>query len=479
MPTEQKRRIRIFDTTLRDGEQSPGASMNNGEKLEIAQALEALGVDVIEAGFPIACPDDFEAVQRHRARDQAGRPWPASPGASRRTSTPPARPSKRPPSPRIHVFLATSAIHREFKLRKAKEEIVRLAVEGVKLAKDHGADVEFSPEDASRTELDFLCEVVEAVIDAGATTVNIPDTVGYAMPEQYGELIAYLRERVPNIDKAVISVHCHNDLGLAVANSLAAVADGAGQVECTINGIGERAGNCCARRDRHGPRARGRTSSTARPASTPGGSSPPAASCRRSPASRCSATRPSSARTPSPTRRASTRTACSRSARPTRSCGPRTSASRRPSWCWASTAAATRCASASRRWATRSPTSSSTTVFEHFKVLADKKKEIYDADLEALIEDEMRRGARGLRAGLLPRLERQHHRPDGDGAAQDRDGEILQDAACGDGPVDAVYKTIDRITGMTGTLADYNIRAVTSRPGRARRGGRSPRSSAA
>ena len=236
-------RLVIFDTTLRDGEQSPGASMNLAEKLEVARALRDLGVDVIEAGFPIASPGDFEAVQavartvhgpiicglaRCNA-DDIDRAWEALRDA---------------PRPRIHVFLATSAIHREFKLRMAKEEIVRRAVEGVKRAKEYLEDVEFSPEDAARTELDFLAEVVEKAVEAGATTVNIPDTVGYAVPSQYAAAIRHLKQHVRGIDQVVISVHCHNDLGLAVANSLAAVLEGARQVECTINGIGERAGNC-------------------------------------------------------------------------------------------------------------------------------------------------------------------------------------------------------------------------------------------
>src|SRR3954470_11494390 len=239
----EPRRIVIFDTTLRDGEQSPGCSMNLKEKLEVAQALVVLGVDVIEAGFPIASPGDFEAV-REVANTVGGaticglarcnekdidRAWEALRGA---------------PDARIHVFLATSAIHREFKLRMGKEEIIQRAVESVKRAKSYCDNIEFSPEDAARTEPDFLCAVVEAAIDAGATTVNIPDTVGYATPSHFGGVIKNLVHRVPNIDRAVISVHCHNDLGMAVANSLAAVENGAGQIECTINGIGERAGNC-------------------------------------------------------------------------------------------------------------------------------------------------------------------------------------------------------------------------------------------
>ena len=237
------RKIKIFDTTLRDGEQSPGASMNRQEKLQIAAALVELGVDVIEAGFPIASPGDFESVREiansfsgpeicglARSNDQdIDRAWEAL---------------KESANPRIHVFLATSAIHREFKLKMSLDEIVERAVAGVARAKSYCDNIEFSPEDAARTEVDFLCRVVEAVIDAGATTVNIPDTVGYATPTQMANVIDSLMNRVPNIDKATISIHCHDDLGLAVANSLAAVEKGAGQIECTINGIGERAGNC-------------------------------------------------------------------------------------------------------------------------------------------------------------------------------------------------------------------------------------------
>ncbi len=232
----------IFDTTLRDGEQAPGASLNPPEKLEVARALEALGVDVIEAGFPISSTGDLESV-RTIAR-QVRKPVICALARCVKADIDAAaeavKPAKRP---RIHVFLATSKIHMQYKLKKAEDEIVRLAVEGVRYAKKFCPDVDFSPEDASRSERAFLCRVVEAVIDAGATAVNIPDTVGYAYPQEFGELIAHLKDNVPNIGRAVLAVHCHNDLGLGVANSLAAIKNGARQVECTVNGIGERAGN--------------------------------------------------------------------------------------------------------------------------------------------------------------------------------------------------------------------------------------------
>lgn len=236
------KRIKIFDTTLRDGEQSPGASMNVDEKIQVAKQLKKLGVDIIEAGFPIASPGDFEAVNRIskeikgvvvaglcRARDE---------DIERAAEA--LKPAEQK---RIHTFIATSDIHLKYKLRMDRDQVIQAAVKAVKKARQYTDDVEFSAEDATRSDWDYLCKVTEEVIKAGATTVNIPDTVGYTIPQEYGELIEYLINKVPNIDKATISVHCHNDLGLAVANSLTAILKGAGQVECTINGIGERAGN--------------------------------------------------------------------------------------------------------------------------------------------------------------------------------------------------------------------------------------------
>ena len=240
----QKENIIIFDTTLRDGEQSPGASMNIEEKLRIAHQLERLNVDVMEAGFPIASEGDFEAVkkiaQTIKGAQIAGlsrssnldidRAWEALKYAGERG--------------RIHTFIATSDIHMTYKLKMSEQEVLDNAVAAVKRAAGYTPNVEFSAEDAVRTRLPFLVKVIQAVIEAGATTVNIPDTVGYTIPSEYSNIISYLKENVGNIDKAIISVHCHDDLGLSVANSLAAVQAGARQVECTINGIGERAGNC-------------------------------------------------------------------------------------------------------------------------------------------------------------------------------------------------------------------------------------------
>ncbi len=327
MSESSQRRIIIFDTTLRDGEQSPGCSMNLAEKMEVAQALVDLGVDVIEAGFPIASPGDFEAVQAiagkvrgsvicglARCRDEdIDRAWEAVQKAE--TPADPRLPGHQRHPSRVQAQDGQGGDHPAGGGQRAPGGGLLPATSSSR------------PEDAARTEIDFLCQVVEAAIAAGATTVNIPDTVGYATPAHMGNVIRTLRQRVPNIDKAVISVHCHNDLGMAVANSLAAVEAGAGQVECTINGMGERAGNCSLEEIVMALRTRHDYLPCRTPASTPSGWSPPAGWWPTSPASRCSGTRPSSARTPSPTRRASTRTACSRNARPTRSCGPRTWAS--------------------------------------------------------------------------------------------------------------------------------------------------------
>ena len=240
----QKESIIIFDTTLRDGEQSPGASMNIEEKLRIAHQLERLNVDVIEAGFPIASDGDYEAVKKiaqtikgpqiaglsRSSKLDINRAWDALKYAGERG--------------RIHTFIATSDIHMKYKLKMSEQQVLDGAVAAVTLAAGYTPNVEFSAEDAVRTKLPFLAKVIKAVIEAGATTVNIPDTVGYTIPSEYFDIISYLKKNVSNIDQSIISVHCHNDLGLAVANSLAAVQAGARQLECTINGIGERAGNC-------------------------------------------------------------------------------------------------------------------------------------------------------------------------------------------------------------------------------------------
>lgn len=235
-------RVYIFDTTLRDGEQSPGVSLNTVEKLQIAKQLARLGVDIIEAGFPISSPGDFQAV-RAIAREVKGVTVAGLSRANFQDIDRAWEAVKEAEQARIHTFIATSDIHLQHKLRMSREEVLETAVAAVKHAKAYTSDVEFSPEDAARSDFDFLCRVLEAVIAAGATVVNIPDTVGYAIPVEWGKLISDICNKVNGIEKAIVSVHCHDDLGLAVANSLAAVLNGARQVEGAINGIGERAGN--------------------------------------------------------------------------------------------------------------------------------------------------------------------------------------------------------------------------------------------
>jgi 2-isopropylmalate synthase len=239
LPSEK---VLIFDTTLRDGEQSPGCSMNTDEKLVIAHQLERLGVDIIEGGFPIASRGDFEAVQRISAEVRGPR-ISALARCVRGDIDTAHQALKEAARPRIHTFLATSDIHLGFKLKMSRQDALRTARECVAYARTLCDDIEFSPEDATRSDPDFLCEVLQAVVDSGATTLNIPDTVGYTMPEEYGRLIRKIRETVKG-ENIIISSHCHNDLGMSVANSLAGVTNGVRQVECTINGIGERAGNC-------------------------------------------------------------------------------------------------------------------------------------------------------------------------------------------------------------------------------------------
>jgi 2-isopropylmalate synthase len=452
-------RLIIFDTTLRDGEQSPGASMNLAEKLEVAQALKDLGVDVIEAGFPIASPGDFEAVQAI-ARQVEG---PVICGLARCNPEDIDRAweaLRDSPRPRIHVFLATSAIHREFKLHMAKEEILRRAAEGVERAKGYCDDVEFSPEDASRTELDFLAEVVKRAVEAGATTVNIPDTVGYAVPSQYAEAIRYLKQNVRGIDKVIISVHCHNDLGLAVANSLAAVQEGARQVECTINGLGERAGNCALEEVVMAVRTRADFYGLQTTINT----------CRISPTSRLVAHVTGITVQRNKAIVGQNAFAHEAGIHQDGMLKERTTYEiMRPEDIGLSGTDLV-LGKHSGRHALRERVKELgyhldevqlQQVFEGFKALADRKKSVYDADIEALAESQIHSGP------ALWTLE-SFHTSDGTGTLPMAavclahvDGHKVQDAACGDGPVDAVFKTIERITGISVQLKDYQVRSVS------------------
>lgn len=452
-------RLIIFDTTLRDGEQSPGGSMNLAEKLQVAHALKELGVDVIEAGFPIASPGDFESVQAI-AREVRG---PAICALARCNPADIDRAGEAvrdAQKPRIHVFLATSAIHREFKLKMAKDEILRRAVEGVARAKSLCADIEFSPEDASRTELEFLAEVLERVIEAGATTLNLPDTVGYAVPEQYGAMFAYLKKHVRGIDRCVLSAHCHNDLGMAVYNSLAAVQAGARQLECTINGIGERAGNAALEELVMAVKTRGdyfglttnintrKLYPISRLVSHVTGL---VVQRNKAVVGQNAFSHESGIHQDGMLKERSTYEIMN----PQDVGLPQTELV---------------LGKHSGRHALKQrigdlgyhlTEEQMQRVFDAFKTLADRKKVIYDADVEALCEAQIHSGP------VVWTLEAVTCNAGSATIASaavvlwHQDGTIMRDASLGDGPVDAVFKAIERITGIELQLKDYRVRSVS------------------
>ena len=451
--------ITIFDTTLRDGEQSPGASLNIQEKLEIARALRALSVDVIEAGFPVASPGDFEAVRR--VADEVKGPVVAALARALPKDIQRAFEAVRGAEhPRIHVFLATSAIHREYQLKKAKEEILRQAGEAVKLAKSLLEDVEFSPMDASRTEPEFLARVVAEVIEAGASTVNIPDTVGYALPGEFGELIGYLKTNVPNIKGAVLSVHCHNDLGLAVANSLAAVRAGARQVECTINGLGERAGNAAleevvmaiaTRKDFFNLATRINTKKiypTSRLVSVLTGMH---VQRNKAIVGENAFAHESGIHQDGILKERTTYEIIR----------PEDVGLVRSKLILGKHSGRHALKERIRALGHELSEEALDRVFEKFKVLADKKKEIYDEDIDALIGDEISVVGEAFQIESIQTSSGTNLVPTATVRLKGPKGEVLQDAACGDGPVDALYRTIDRLTGVTGKLVDYSVRAIT------------------
>jgi 2-isopropylmalate synthase len=454
-------RVVIFDTTLRDGEQSPGASMNLSQKLQVAKALRELGVDVIEAGFAAASPGDLEAI-REVGRQVEG-PIVASLARCAKGDIEAAWTALRDaPRKRIHVFLATSPIHRDFKLKMAKEEIIRRAVDGVKMAREKCDDVEFSTEDAARTELEFLAEVVERAIEAGATTLNIPDTVGYALPQTYAETLSYLRKHVRGIDGVVMSVHCHNDLGLAVANSLAGVMVGARQVECTINGIGERAGNASleevvmaikTRQDVLGVHTNVKTDRlypTSRLVAQVTG-----LHVQRNKAivgQNAFAHEAGIHQHGMLTHRETYEIMRPEEVGFTRSSLVLGKHSGRHALKERLVALGYKLDDAQVD-----------KVFADFKVLCDKKKDIYDADIEALVIHGQILGA-GQHTWDLVALSTTSGTgtlPAASIALQKHGGERFQEASAGDGPVDAVFKAIEKITGISGRLRDYQIQSVT------------------
>ena len=453
--------VRIFDTTLRDGEQSPGATLTHSEKLEIARLLETMGVDIIEAGFPVSSEGDFEAV-----RAIAGE-------ITRSTVCGLARchpldieragqAVREAAHPRIHVFCATSKIHREHKLKKGKEEILRLSVESIQQARQYTDDVEFSPEDASRTELDFLMEITHAAVEAGATTINLPDTVGYATPKTYGEIFSHLLARLPVLRQKgiILSCHCHNDLGLAVANSLSAIENGARQAECTINGIGERAGNASleeivmALRTRHDHYVIDTKID----------------STRIYPASRMVSlltgllvqrnkaivgenafAHEAGIHQDGILKKRETYEIMD----PATVGIPKTSLV---------------LGKHSGRHAFRERTKSLgytltdeqlEAAFTKFKALADKKKEVFDEDIEALIDDQLELTTGLWQLAGLQVTAGSNTIPTATVTLRDASGQTIHDASVGDGPIDAIYSAIQRLTGIKMSLTDYRIRSVT------------------
>ncbi len=451
-------RIYIFDTTLRDGEQAPGFSMNMEEKMAVANQLARLGVDVVEAGFPIASPGDFQAVKRV-AQEVRGPVIAGLCRANRPDVERAAEALQYAERRRIHTFIATSEIHMKYKLKMAPDDVLQAAVEAVKLARDYTDDVEFSAEDATRSDMDFLCRIVEAVIRAGATVVNIPDTVGYSIPREFGERIATLMSRVPNVDKAVISVHCHNDLGLAVANSLAAVKAGARQVECTINGIGERAGNASmeeivmalrTRNDLFGLITGVNTHEIYRTSQL---------------VSRVTGVYVQ------PNKAVVGKNAFAHEAGIHQHgvlSNPLTYEIMTPESVGVPSSTLV-LGKHSGRHALKGRIRALgfdldddvlSRVFEKFKKLADKKKEVFDEDLIIIAEEELMAVPRAFELDYIQTISGNKVLPTATVCLK-RGEEVFQDSAIGDGPVEASYNVIDRITGFPGKLLSYQIRAVT------------------
>ncbi len=457
-------KVLFFDTTLRDGEQCPGASMNLRQKLEVARQLEKLGVDIIEAGFPCISDGDFEAVHTIASTVKNCRIAGLARCVEndiRRAAEAVAPAGERG---RIHTFLATSPLHREYKLRKSKEEIIDMAVAGVRLAKSLVNDVEFSAEDASRTELDYLAQVVEAVIEAGATTVNLPDTVGFTTPQEYTRMIRYIKENVPNIDKAVISVHCHNDIGLAVANSLAAVAAGARQVEGAINGIGERAGNAAIEEIAM------------------------ALTIRPEPFGFASGESPHNLNTREivKTSRVVARMSGLSVQRSKAIVGENAFAhssgihqhgilSKRETYeiidpaevGWGETELPltkhSGRAAVKMRLEKLGHTLSDDEVahiFERFKQIGDSKKFVYDDDLSSLVNDSLDTHDGQWKLMQLQFISGSGTKPSAT-VTLEKEGKAYTDCAIGNGPVNACFKAIDRITKSKGTLVDYSLRATS------------------
>ncbi|WP_366923172.1 2-isopropylmalate synthase [Metallumcola ferriviriculae] len=452
------KRVYIFDTTLRDGEQSPGVSLNINEKLEIATQLARLGVDIIEAGFPIASEGDFQAV-RTIAENVEGPTIAALARIDPQDIDRAWEAVKVAKKPRIHTFIATSDIHMKYKLQLPRETVLELAVKGVKHARQYTDDVEFSPEDASRSDLDFLCQVVEAAIDAGATTVNIPDTVGYATPEEFGQFIAAIRRKVSNIDRTILSVHCHNDLGLAVANSLAAIANGAQQVECAVNGIGERAGNTAleemvmalyTRKDFYDYHTEINTKEIYRTSKQVSSLTGMSIQSNKAIVGRNAFAHESGIHQDGVLKERTTYEIMN----------PEMIGLVQNNIVLGKHSGRHAFRQRLEELGFEVDKTELDKAFTRFKSMADRKKEISDKDIEAIVEAEIRR--------IPEKFQLEHmHISSGNRIVPTAtvgitDGEtLIEEAACGEGPVDAVFKAIDKVTNIKVSLMYYNLSAVT------------------
>ena len=458
-PAREPNRVVIFDTTLRDGEQSPGASMNLDEKVRIAQVLEDMGVDVIEAGFPIASQGDYEAV------NQIARVVTASTvcGLARATkgdierAAEALKPAQRG---RIHTFLSTSPLHMKYKLQMEPEAVHEKVIESVAFARRFTDDVEWSPEDGSRTEHDFLCRCVESAIKAGAGTINIPDTVGYAVPDEFAALIRMLFARVPNIDQAVISVHCHNDLGLAVANSLAAVGAGARQVECTVNGLGERAGNAAmeeivmalkTRQDRMPFVTNVKTEHIMKASRLVSAITGFVVQPNKAIVGANAFAHESGIHQDGMLKHAGTYEIMS----------PESVGLIRSKIVLGKHSGRHAFREKLAELGYALGDNALTEAFKRFKDLADAKKEIFDEDIVALVDDEIAHANERIRLVALEILCGTKHQPPKAELELQIDGTVKACKAVGDGPVDAAFKAIKELFPHTARLLLYQVHAVT------------------
>ncbi|RLE08694.1 2-isopropylmalate synthase [Candidatus Aerophobetes bacterium] len=451
-------RIIIFDTTLRDGEQSPGVGFTTKEKLEIAKQLEKLRVDVIEAGFPASSPGDFEAV-REVSREVKNPVITALARAVPSDIKKAGEALREARKGRIHVFIATSPIHMKYKLKKTPAEVLRLAQEGVRMAKEYASEVEFSPEDASRSDPAFLYEVISAAIEEGAGIINIPDTVGYSVPEEFRALIQGIMKNVPDMEKIILSVHCHNDLGMATANSLSAIKGGARQIECTINGIGERAGNASleeivmalkTRQDFFEFSTNVNTSEiyrTSRLVSRLTGMpvQPNKAIVGRNAFRHAAGIHQDGVLKETTTYEIMT---------------PSSIGLEEGELVLGKLSGRHALKERLRRLGFRLTDSQFEAVFKTFKELADKKKEVFDEDLIFIVEEQTFHIPEVYSLEYIHTVSGNQILPTATVRIRKKD-EVFQEAACGDGPIDAAYKAIDRVTGLKANLLDYSIRSVT------------------